>query len=134
MKFFKRQHLPDDANNDEEAMKVRKIETNDLMGYTREIWSTDKEMTSSIATEDRDIRVFFGCGVLVALEVWELVSNNLFVPHGGCIYHLLWAHTCLAIYDKKKNYAFFCRRNRQETFKNGLGLSLLRYQTMSKVW
>ena len=121
MKFFKRQHLPDDANNDEEAMKVRKIEINDLMGYTREIWSTDKEMTSSIATEDRDIRVFFGCGVLVALEVWELLSDNLFVPHGGCIYHLLWAHTCLAIYDKKRTMRSFADGIDKKHLKMGLG-------------
>ena len=72
MEFFKKRHLPDGANNDEEARKVRKTEINDLMGYAREIWSKDKDKTRSIATEDRDFQEFFGCGALAALEVWEL--------------------------------------------------------------
>ena len=54
MEFFKKRHLPDGANNDKEARKVRKIEINYLMGYARENWSTDKDKTRSIATEYRD--------------------------------------------------------------------------------
>ena len=72
MKLDKKRHLPDDANDDEEARKVRKTELNDLMGHAREIWSKDKDKTRSITIEDRDFREFFGCGAIVALELWEL--------------------------------------------------------------
>ena len=54
MKLDKKRHLPDDANDDEEARKVRKTVLNDLMGHAREIWSKDKDKTRSIAIEDRD--------------------------------------------------------------------------------
>ena len=102
MKFFEKRHLPDSANNDEEARKVRKTEINDFIGYVREIWSKDKDQTRSIATDDPVFWESFGFVAIVTLDVWELLSGNLFVPDGGCLYYLLWDLMCLKIYCKER--------------------------------
>ena len=53
------------------------------MDYAREIWRKDKKKARSIATEDRDFREFFGCGALVALEVWNRLLDKGILPDGG---------------------------------------------------
>ena len=63
--------------------KGGKTELIALMDYAREIWRKDKKKARSIATEDRDFREFFGCGALVALEVWNRLLDKGILPDGG---------------------------------------------------
>lgn len=121
MKFFKKRHFSDSASNGEEARKGKKTKINDLIGYAREIWSKGKDKTRSIATEDRDFREFFGCGALVALEVWELLSDNLFVSDGRCLYHLLWALMCPKIYGEERTMCSLAGGIDKKYLKMGLG-------------
>ena len=42
-------------------------------------------------SEDRRFRSYFGCGVEVAVEVWNALVNFAILPDEGQILHLLWA-------------------------------------------
>ena len=34
--------------------------------------------------EDRDFREFFGCSILVLLDLWEILVEKCLVPDDGC--------------------------------------------------
>jgi hypothetical protein len=41
-------------------------------------------------TENRQFRELFGCGPLVALALWTLLSVNELIPPRGILRHMLW--------------------------------------------
>jgi hypothetical protein len=83
----------------------------DLMTHTREMWRRkDPLKAMSTQTENRDFRDFFGCGLLVALEVWRLLHANdcLLVPQGGRLEHLLWLLAFMKTYGRRKIMCTIC--------------------------
>lgn len=92
-------------NNEVEAIKGSKLCKTDLhtmLEYAREMWSRDKGNTRSIASEDRDFREFFGCSLLVACNLWQLLLDCSLLPDGVYIYHLLWSLMFLKVYSKER--------------------------------
>jgi hypothetical protein len=49
-------------------------------------------------TEDRRFRELFGCGPLVALALWTLLSENDLIPSKGIVRHMLWGLLFLKTY------------------------------------
>jgi hypothetical protein len=81
----------------------------DLMPYAREMWRRkDPHKAMSTQTENRDFRDFFGCGPLVALELWRLLKTNDFLPQGGRLEHLLWMLAFLKTYGHRKLMCSIC--------------------------
>lgn len=52
-------------------------------------------------TEDRKFREFFGCGPLVAVELWNALVTTELLPDNGTTQHMLWALMMLKIYAKE---------------------------------
>jgi hypothetical protein len=80
----------------------------DILHAGRAIWARDdghyvKE--STVLTEDRKFREYFGCGPLVALTAWNLLEKTGNLPHKGTMEFYLWSLMCLKIYPKDNGAA-----------------------------
>ena len=97
----KRQLAIDHHNNGKES-KSLKTELHFLLAFAREMWGRDKNRIQSTATEDCNFHEFFGCGAIVAHNIWQLLVDNCLLPDGGCMNHLLWALMLMKVYGKEK--------------------------------
>ena len=84
------------------SVKVAKSTETQLIRVARDIWNKESKKVKSTMTEDRDFREFFGCGLHVASELWDLLVREKELPENGCHCHLLWALMFLKIYGKEK--------------------------------
>ena len=74
-----------------------------MIQIAREIWYRGKNKKIKYeSTEDRDFREFFGCGLSVASEIWDLLARENLLPQGGMQCHLLLALMFMKIYGKEK--------------------------------
>jgi hypothetical protein len=55
----------------------------------------------SAGTEDRHFREFFGKGLFVVSQLWNLLAHNDFIPPEGDMKHLLWTLHFLKAYPKQ---------------------------------
>ena len=53
------------------------------------------------AEEDKRFRSLFGCGVVVAHKLWQLLNTHRLVPSGGTMTHLLWTLTFLKVHPSE---------------------------------
>ena len=49
-----------------------------------------------------EFREFFGCSLLVACNLWQLLLDCSLLPDGVYIYHLLWSLMFLKVYSKER--------------------------------
>ena len=82
--------------------KLRKTNLHVILELAREMWGRDKTNTRSIANEDRDFREFFGCGPLVACNLWQLLFEHDLIPTGGDLKYFLWTLMFLKVYGKQR--------------------------------
>jgi len=80
----------------------------DLLKKARETWGRSPDKSQSTMVEDRSFRKFFGCGALVALQVWSLLFTTGTIPLGGTLMHLLWTLLLLKVYPKSAVLARLC--------------------------
>ena len=80
----------------------------DLLMKGREIWGRDQNIVRSTMTEDRDFREFFGCGALIALQLWNLLFTTGTIPVGGTLMHLLWTLLFLKVYPQSSVLSRLC--------------------------
>ena len=92
-------------NLENSTFKVIKSTETDLIEIAREMWHRGKanNKIKSESTEDRGFREFFGCGLSVAGEVWDMLQRYNILPEGGMPSHFLWALMFMKIYGKEKN-------------------------------
>ena len=84
--------------------KITKSTETNLIQIAREIWYRGKNKKIKYeSTEDRDFREFFGCGLSVASEIWDLLSRKNLLPQGEMQCHLLLALMFMKIYGKEKS-------------------------------
>ena len=62
----------------------------DFINEGKEVQNQSGRSLATDQTEDRLFREFFGCGAPIALQLWNLLDENGFVPESGQICHLLW--------------------------------------------
>ena len=71
--------------------------------------------------EDRIFREFFGCGALVALQVWSLLFTTGTIPLGGTLMHLLCTLSFLNVYPKSSLLARLCGADAKTVHKHTWG-------------
>ena len=75
----------------------------DFMVYARSMWRQNSgEVDKTTQTEDRKFRETFGCGLLVAFSVWNILLKSDVIPDGGTILHFLWTLMFLKVYATEK--------------------------------
>ena len=84
------------------------VRVDDLLVHARIMWRNDPSNPRSTGSEDRDFREFFGCNVLNALVIWNLLLNLELLPAMGSHYHFLWALCYLKQYPKVKAMSALC--------------------------
>ena len=99
------------------SVKVAKSTETQLIRVARDIWNKESKKVKSTMTEDRDFREFFGCGLHVASEIWDLLVRQNELPESGCHYHLLWALMLLKIYGKEKTLCTLAGGVDKKTFR-----------------
>jgi hypothetical protein len=81
----------------------------DILRYARAMWRRrDPYKGLSTQTENRDFNEFYGCGPLVALQLWGLLHDHDYLPGGCRLEHLLWMLAFLKIYGHKKQMCTIC--------------------------
>ena len=80
----------------------------DLLVHARIMWRNDPSNPRATGSEDRDFREFFGCNVLNALLIWNMLVNTGFLPALGSHHHYLWALCYLKQYPKTKAMCTLC--------------------------
>ena len=99
------------------STKVVKSTEVQLIRIARDIWNKENKKEKSAMTEDRDFREFFGCGLHVASELWDLLVKENELPKNGCHHHLLWALMLLKIYGKEKTLCTLAGGVDKKTFR-----------------
>ena len=84
------------------------VAVDDLLVHARIMWRNDPSNPRSTGSEDRDFREFFGCNVLNALVIWNLLLNMQLLPSMGSHYHFLWALCYIKQYPKVKAMSALC--------------------------
>ena len=82
--------------------KEDKVEICIMLKLARTMWNRDGCKSRSIMTKDRDFCEFFGCNILVALDLWEMLVDTHLVPEEGCIEKILWSLMFLKVYAKER--------------------------------
>ena len=100
-------HAEKRGRTGEEANEVgsKRQKTEDLgsmLKITRAIWQKDTTTARSTLTEDRDFRELFGCGALIAIMLWQMLIEFLFLPEGGSMEHFLWSLMLMKVYGKER--------------------------------
>jgi hypothetical protein len=73
----------------------------DFMVHARTIWQQESgEIDKTTQTEDCKFREMFGCGLLIAFSVWNIMSKNDLIPEGGSIFHYLWSLMFMKVYAR----------------------------------
>ena len=71
------------------------------MVHARTIWQQESgEIDKTTQTEDRKFCETFGCGLLIAFSVWNIMSKNDLIPDGGSIIHYLWSLIFMKVYAR----------------------------------
>jgi hypothetical protein len=104
-------------NNNNKRMRGDKVSIDDVLRKAREIWRRDPDKERSIQTEELEFRQFFGCGLVVFLNLWNLLTMMDFVPPGGTIEHLLWTLMFLKTYANQKVLCTLAGSVSDETFR-----------------
>ena len=77
-------------------------DVDDNLYHTRMIWNRDPGHPSrSTQLEEHIFRQFFGCGVLVCLNLSCALCQAEITPEAGTISHLLWTLMFCKIYGKE---------------------------------
>ena len=84
------------------------VTVNDLLVHARIMWRNSPFEPRATGSEDRDFREFFGCNVLAALTIWNMLENMGFLPALGSHHHFLWALCYLKQYPKTKAMCTLC--------------------------
>ena len=84
------------------------LNTEDLLVVARLMWRLDPSKPRSTGSEDRDFREYFGCNVLNALIIWNMLGNLLLMPDSGSHHHFLWALCYLKQYPKTRAMCTLC--------------------------
>ena len=71
----------------------------ELLFHARLIWNRNGFMQRTTQSEDRDFREYFGCGFLVAADLWTLVRDEGYLPPNSSIMKLLWTLLFLKRYS-----------------------------------
>ena len=78
----------------------------DFLYYARLIWSNDSLLfhrkKGTVQSEERMFRQYFGCGILVCLNLWCALVESDSVPVSGTMSHLLWTLMFLRVYAKER--------------------------------
>ena len=86
------------------ASKFARSTETEIIKTAREIWYRGKNSkVKAASSEDRDFLEFFGCGLSVVSEVWDVLQKEDVLPEDGLTCHLLWALMFMKIYGKEKN-------------------------------
>ena len=86
-----------------------KVTVLDVLEVTREMWSRDNSENRSLGSEERDFRSMFGCGILVASKLWNILVRFGLLPERGELKHLMWTLCFLKTYAKSSALAKLCR-------------------------
>lgn len=62
----------------------------EVMFHARLLWNRGGFLSRTCQAEDRDFREFFGCGPLVATDLWVLIRDHDVLPSNSSINKLLW--------------------------------------------
>ena len=90
----------------------------EVIEVAREIWHRGRNSkVKAASSEDRDFREFFGCGLSVASEVWDVLKKEDVLPQDGLTCHLLWALMFMKIYGKEKNLCTLAGGVDKKTFR-----------------
>jgi len=98
------------ANDSGQRKRARddKPQLEDVLQRARQIWGRDPNKSQSTMVEDRSFREFFGCGAMVALQLWSLLFTTGAIPGAGTLMHLLWTLLLLKMYPKTLALARLC--------------------------
>ena len=83
------------------STKSAKREIDELLVIARNMWNRENKKVRSEKTEDRIFRDTFGCGAIIALRMWEMISDADLLPTNGCLHHFLWALMFMKVYGKE---------------------------------
>ena len=96
----------------------------EIMKVAREIWYRGgNSKVKAASSEDRDFREFFGCGLSVASEVWDMLKKEDVLPQDGLTCHLLWALMFIKIIWQRKEPLYACRWGGQKNIPE-VGLAI----------
>ena len=84
------------------------LQVEDLYVAARLMWRLDPSNPRSTGSEDRDFREYFGCNVLNALIIWNLLRNLDFLPESGSHHHFLWSLCYMKQYPKTRAMCSIC--------------------------
>ena len=105
--------------------KKSKVEIDIMLKLARTMWNRDEYKSRSIMTEDRDFREFFGCNILVAFDLWEMLVDDHLVPDEGCIEKFLWSLMFLKVYAKERTMCSLAGGIDPKTFRSWVSKFIL---------
>ena len=88
--------------------RASELQLEDLLVAARMMWNKDPSKPRSTGSEDRDFREYFGCNVLNALIVWNLLGNIGLMPESGSHHHFLWSLCYMKQYPKTRAMCSIC--------------------------
>lgn len=87
----------------------------DFLRKAREMWRRSPDKARATTTEDIEFREHFGCGVLIAVTVWNMLVRLDSLPDKGRIEHPLWALSFMKECCKQKVMCSVCGGVDKET-------------------
>ena len=97
-----------DFRSNQKRQRTAPLAVGDLLVVARLMWRKDPCNARSTGTEDRDFREYFGCNVLNALIIWNMLCNLDYLPESGSHHHFLWALCYLKQYPKTRAMCTIC--------------------------
>ena len=88
--------------------RLTSLEVEDLLSIGRAMWRRDPSRPRSTQTEAADFRQYFGCSVLNALIVWNMLVNLDLLPEYGQIHHFMWTLCFMKLYTKTRPMCALC--------------------------
>jgi hypothetical protein len=67
-----------------------KVTVLDALGIACKMWSCDNSKNCSLGSEEEDFTSMFGCGILVASKLWNILDHFGLLPERGELEHLMW--------------------------------------------
>ena len=90
-----------------------------MLEKARDIWGQDTFRRRAIASEDRDVHEYFGCGLIVCHKVWVLLSKHRLHPvNPPSCENFLWALMFLKVYPKARVMCHLTGVKDYKTIKN----------------
>ena len=83
------------------------VNKNQALQKARVIWKRDPYKERSVASEDKDFRHYFGCGLKVCLKVWNILTKRDLHQDNPSFENYLHSLLFIKVYPKREQLCNF---------------------------